>query len=153
MKSKLQKKLIEKYRQFFTTEREMYTGEKPTAEEIHELLNQKEIVLPIQFGIECGDGWCMLLDNLMGSIESHLNPNNSWPRKERIPLQIDQIKEKFGGLRFYYTGGDDRVEGMVSLAERLSYSICEHCGSTKNVTQIKGGWITTLCEDCMKKQK
>jgi len=152
MTTELQKKLIEEYHQFFTTEREIYTGEIPTLEEVRKLLNQEKMVLPIQFGIECGDGWYMLLDNLMGSIESHLNPENSWPRKERVPLQIDQIKEKFGGLRFYYSGGTDRVTGMVDFAERLSYCICEHCGSTKNVRQTKG-WIKTLCEDCMEKQK
>lgn len=151
MTTELQNKLLMKFPQFFTTERKIYTGEKPMAEEIEELLNQEEMVLPIQFGIECGDGWFMLLEQLMGSIESHLNPENSWPRKERIPLNITQIKEKFGGLRFYYYGGDEEVRGMVRLAESLSYHICEHCGSTKNVTQTKG-WIKTLCEDCIIKK-
>ena len=123
-----------------------------TMNDVQELLNQKEMVLPIQFGFECGDGWYMLLKTLLSSIEWHLNPENSWPRKERPPFQIVQIKEKFGGLRFYYDGGDDRIQGMVNLAESLSYEICEHCGSTKNVTQTKG-WIASLCEDCMKKTK
>jgi len=149
MKSELQRKLILEFPQFFTTDRKIHIGENPE-EELNELLTQEEIVLPIQFGVECGDGWFMLLEQLMRSIESHLNPENTWPRKERIPLQIDQIKEKFGGLRFYYHGGDNEVRGMVNFAERLSYSICEQCGSTKNVTQTKG-WIITLCEDCMKK--
>lgn len=154
MKSELQKKLIETYPHFFTADRKIYIGEKPVVEEVQELLDQKEIVLPIQFGFECSDGWYMLLDQLMASIESHLNPGNSWPRKERTPLQIMQIKEKFGGLRFYYSGGDDVVRGMVQLAESLSYEICEHCGSTKNIMQTEG-WITTLCEDCrsIKKNK
>ena len=148
MKTELQRKLILEFPQFFTTDRKIHIGENPE-EELNELLTQEEIVLPIQFGVECGDGWFMLLEQLMRSVESHLNPENSWPRKERIPLQIDQIKEKFGGLRFYYHGGDNEVRGMVNLAERLSYSICEQCGSTKNVTQTKG-WIITLCEDSMK---
>lgn len=149
MKSELQKKLIEKYPHFFHTGGlKIYTGEKPVKNEVDELLNQKEMVLPIQFGFECGDGWYMLLEQLLENIEHHLNPENSWPKKERIPLQINQIKEKFGGLRFYYSGGDDFVRGMVYLAESLSYHICENCGSTKNVSQTKD-WITTLCEDCM----
>ena len=148
MKTELQRKLILEFPQFFTTDRKIHIGENPE-EELNELLTQEEIVLPIQFGVECGDGWFMLLEQLMRSVESHLNPENSWPRKERIPLQIDQIKEKFGGLRFYYHGGDNEVRGMVNLTERLSYCICEECGSTKNVTQTKG-WIITLCEDCMK---
>jgi hypothetical protein len=148
MKTELQRKLIDTYPQFFTNDRKIHIGEQPMVEELVELLHQKEMVLPIQFGIECWDGWYTLLDNLMGSIENHLNPENSWPRKERVPLQITQIKQKFGGLRFYYDGGDDEVRGMVNLAERLSYCICEKCGSTENVTQTEG-WIKTLCEDCM----
>jgi hypothetical protein len=115
MKSELQRKLILEFPQFFTTDRKIHIGENPE-EELNELLTQEEIVLPIQFGVECGDGWFMLLEQLMRSIESHLNPENTWPRKERIPLQIDQIKEKFGGLRFYYHGGDNEVRGMVNFA-------------------------------------
>lgn len=52
-------------------------------------------------------------------------------------------------LRFYYDGGDEKIDGMVWLAEHMSYYICEDCGSTKNIGQTKG-WITTLCEDCSK---
>jgi len=152
MKSELQRKLILKFPRFFTTDQKIYIGNEPMMEEVNELLNQKEIVLPIQFGVECGDGWYMLIEQLMENIESHLDPENTWPRKERIPLEIIQIKEKFGGLRFYYNGGDDIVKGMIQLAEGLSYHICEHCGSTKNVTQTTG-WIKTLCEDCLLKTK
>jgi hypothetical protein len=151
MKSLLQENLLQKFPQFFSTDRKIYTGED-TMNDVQELLDQKEMVLPIQFGFECGDGWYMLLEELMESIEWHLDPEHQYPRKERIPFQINQIKEKFGGLRFYYSGGDDVIRGMVFLAESLSLKICEHCGSTKNVTQTKG-WISTLCEDCMKNEK
>ena len=58
-----------------------------------------------------------------------------------------QVKEKFGGLRFYYYGGNEKIDGMIWLAENMSYNICETCGSTENIGQTKG-WITTLCEKC-----
>ena len=61
-----------------------------------------------------------------------------------------QVKEKFGGLRFYYNGGDEKIDGMVWLAEHMSYHTCEECGSVNNIGQTKG-WIITLCEDCSKK--
>lgn len=61
-----------------------------------------------------------------------------------------QVKEKFGGLRFYYDGGDEKIDGMVWLAEHMSYHTCEECGSITNIGQTKG-WIITLCEDCSKK--
>lgn len=190
MKTELQNKLLQKYPQFFQSDLKIYTGEKPVIEEVSELLNQKEMVIPIQFGFECGDGWYMLLNELMGEIDNHLknvNRNNKnkfkyqwmwnfqaylrrkynsktrmyafaeWiykkaPRKKlpEVTIRIDQIKEKFGGLRFYYTGGDDVIDGMTSLAESLSYKICESCGTTKGVGQT-GGWIYTVCRDCLQK--
>lgn len=191
MKTELQAKLLKKYPQFFTTTREIYIGREDMGVEMAKLLNQKAIVLPIQFGFECGNGWYMLLDQLMGEIENHLqnvNRNNKnkfkyqwmwnlqrwlrvrtsakqtrlrslgdWiyekaPRKNmpEVTVQIDQIKEKFGGLRFYYSGGDDDIDGMVSLAESLSYHICETCGSTLNIGYTKG-WIATMCQSCYEK--
>ena len=150
MKSRLQKKLLKEYPQFFdyAGDRKIYTGEN-SLDHLLDMYEQKEIVLPIQFGFECGDGWYIIIEELFKSIEWHLDTSHSWPRKERIPFNIEQVKEKFGGLRIYYSGGDDVIRGMVSFAESLSYKICENCGSTKNVTQTKG-WITTLCEDCIK---
>ncbi len=192
MKTELQNKLLQKYPQFFQSDLKIYTGEKPMKEEVQELLKQEEMVIPIQFGFECGDGWYMLLDELMGEIDNHLknvNRNNKnkfkyqwmwklqtylrrkyksktkmyafaeWiyekaPRKKlpEVTIRIDQIKEKFGGLRFYYTGGDDVVDGMASLAESLSYKICEACGTTKGVGQTSG-WIYTVCWDCLQKNE
>ncbi len=193
MKNELQKKLISKYPEFFQTDLKIYTGEKPDPmEEVQELLNQKEMVMPIQFGFECGDGWYMLLDELMGEIKNHIENENrnranefkykwmwnlqaylrrkhykkpklealaEWiyekaPRGVRPPISvhIDQIKEKFGGLRFYYSGGDDMIYGITSLAESLSYRICESCGSTLNVGQTQG-WIYTVCKPCLDKNE
>lgn len=61
-----------------------------------------------------------------------------------IPQLIaDQVKEKFGGLRFYHHGGDDFCDGVLSMAENLSYRICEECGAPGKVGGK--GWIRTLC--------
>lgn len=192
MKTELQDKLLKKYPQFFTTTHEIYIGKEETGVELAKLLNQKTLVLPIQFGFECGNGWYMLLDELMGEIQQHLENANrnrkrgnhkykflekwsyNWrirsahnqtfkkkigewieknaPRVYLPPLtiQVDQVKEKFGGLRFYYSGGDDEISGMVGLAESLSYNICETCGNTKNIGRTKG-WITTMCQECYDK--
>jgi hypothetical protein len=66
-------------------------------------------------------------------------------------VTLDQVKEKFGTLRFYYTGGDDYISGMVSLAESMSGVTCEGCG---NVGERSGeGWIRTICASCDEKRK
>jgi hypothetical protein len=59
-------------------------------------------------------------------------------------VTLDQIKEKFGTLRFYYTGGDEYISGMVTMAEAMSGVTCEECG---NPGERRGrGWIYTACD-------
>lgn len=58
-------------------------------------------------------------------------------------VKIDQIKEKFGELRFYYSGGDKQVAGMVRFAEYLANQTCEVSGE-KGELCVRGGWYKTL---------
>jgi hypothetical protein len=75
-------------------------------------------------------------DNIMES-ESAVIPKVDW-------VHIEQIKEKFGGLRFYYYGGDDHISGMVRMAEIWAGRTCEKCGDKGE--RRSGGWIRTLCD-------
>lgn len=86
------------------------------------------------WGLEIGDGWYDIISNVCVLIEKH-SPD----------VRFDQIKEKFGGLRIYYSGGSDYVQGVVDLAEELSYKTCEVCGNKGEPN--KTGWIRTLCKD------
>ena len=61
-------------------------------------------------------------------------------------VTLDQVKEKYGTLRFYYSGGDDVIDGMVRMAESMTEVTCEECG---NVGERRGGgWIHTFCTPC-----
>jgi len=95
-------------------------------------------------GVECGDGWFWLIDNLCNCIQNYIN-NNSVDQVEAV-----QVKEKFGGLRFYINYSDDIVFGMIRLAENISYNICEECGSFEGKMAYAGYWIKTLCPKCVK---
>ena len=106
--------------------------------------------LPMQetcmcWGFECGDGWFNILDQLMGNIQHHIDWKN---KKEEVVAQVtlDQVKEKFGTLRFYYTGGDDVIDGMVRMAESMSGVTCEECSAPAKTHGP--GWIRTICEPC-----
>jgi hypothetical protein len=71
---------------------------------------------------------------------------------EPIPqVTLDQVKEKFGTLRFYYSGGDDYISGMVTMAESMSGVICEDCGNPGE--RKGGGWVRTICEPCETKRE
>jgi len=102
------------------------------------------------WGFECGDGWYNILNQLMGNIQHHIDWKN---RNGEVVAQVtlDQVKEKFGTLRFYYTGGDDYISGMVAMAESMSGVTCEECG--KPGKRNDGGWIRTMCEPCEKKRE
>ncbi len=95
---------------------------------------------------ECSDGWYTIIDRLCANIQSHTD----WWNKNRearpvVPqVVVTQIKEKMGGLRFYYDGGDEYISGLVTMAESWADHTCEVCGNTG--VRRGGGWIKTLCD-------
>jgi hypothetical protein len=63
--------------------------------------------------------------------------------EKKIPIAV-QIKEKFGGLRFYVQAATDKHYNYISFAESMSYRTCEECGAPgKTYTD---GWHKTLCD-------
>jgi hypothetical protein len=93
-------------------------------------------------GFAVGAGWYPILETLCANIQSHID----WrvkQGKDIAQVEVDQIKEKFGGLRFYYDGGDEAVAGMVRMAEAWADHSCETCGAPG--TSGGKGWIKTLC--------
>lgn len=58
-------------------------------------------------------------------------------------MSIQQIKEKFGGLRVYMTGWA-RVRDIIDAYETVSTTTCIRCGKA-NATRITGGWISPYC--------
>ena len=107
------------------------------------------------YGIDCGDGWYDLLNALCQNIQGHID----WKakalatdeEKEGLQLIATQIKEKFGSLRFYYSGGDDYTAGLIHMAESISGMICETCGDRATVKT--SGWIKNICNACHIKGK
>jgi hypothetical protein len=97
-------------------------------------------------GIAVSPGWWPIIEILCANIQSHTNWWNT-NRKDRPIVEqvvVEQIKEKFGGLRFYYQGGDDTIAGMVRMAEAWADHSCEECGAPGNLRH--GGWVRTLCD-------
>ena len=83
---------------------------------------------------ECvGKGWSKLLDSIYDNLEED--------------TYVLQVKEKFGGLRFYIASGDDFIFDVIEKAENDSYKICEDCGKPGELRE-ELSWIRTLCDDC-----
>jgi len=114
------------------------------------------------WGFECGDGWFNILNVLCSNIQLHIDWRNSrresmlrdnpynQPVPDEVPqVIVDQVKEKLGTLRFYYHGGDDKIDGMVRMAESISAFTCEKCGAPG---KMRGrGWLYTACDTHTKK--
>lgn len=81
-----------------------------------------------------GDGWLQLLHDLIEELIAA-----GWDK------QIKQVKEKFGGLRFYIGGGSQEIHDIISKYEALSYHVCEVCGEQGELRNDIG-WYRTLCD-------
>ena len=156
MKAELQNKLFEKYPKIL--------GQKD--------LDKTQTAMC--WGIACGDGWYNIIDTLCWHIQQEVDvPHKEiqnyteWLKdpelpeetveyfqqqiaklKDRIIPQVEatQVKEKYGGLRFYIMWGNEKIDALISFAESMSECTCEECG--RPGTQDTDGWIKTLCEEC-----
>jgi len=120
-------------------------------QEYDAFVKQLEETYPAMFsgpygGISVDTGWWPIIASLCANIQSHTD----WWNKNRETrpvveqVVVEQIKEKFGGLRFYYSGGDEKISGMVTMAEAWASNACEECGAPG--ISRGGGWIKTLCD-------
>lgn len=105
------------------------------------------------WGFSHGDGWFEILEAACSNIQHHVD----WKRRQHLELSDEefdeqhqviaaQVKEKFGGLRFYVDNCDDYVRGVIAMAESMSYRTCEGCGN--HGVKRTSGWIRTLCDTC-----
>ena len=78
-----------------------------------------------------GPGWGKILDKLYD-----VKPR--W-------VHVLQVKEKWGGLRFYTGGATDSFFDAIRTAEKESYETCELCGEPGKLREDLG-WILTLCD-------
>ncbi len=93
---------------------------------------------PPACSLECGDGWFRLIERLCDSVQALVD-------QQDIGQHVAQhVKEKFGGLRFYWYASDDRVDAMTDLAEALSHFTCEQCGAPG--VRNTNGWMSTRCD-------
>jgi hypothetical protein len=86
------------------------------------------------FPFECGRGWYGLLDRLAAALAAYPD------------VRATQVKEKFGTLRFYYTGGNATTDVLVDAAAAESAKTCETCGDPG--TLRNNGWLTVKCAAC-----
>lgn len=88
-----------------------------------------------------GTGWHPLIK----SLEEELNTISPG-------YALQQVKEKFGGLRYYAQPAEgtidtkviDSFRAAISRAEEKSTTVCEECGQPGEL-KADNGWYHTLC--------
>ena len=103
----------------------------------------------LQVGLEHGPGWFPIIETLCIKLEALAETLEEDDRPHVV-----QIKEKFGGLRFYFEndlhGIDERFRHFVKHAYNQCAVACELCG--KPGTLRRNPWIRVLCDADQKRE-
>ena len=127
-----------------------------------ELLEELKEVFPEAFtntyfyGLECDIGWGDILKEILTELKEVISSLKDWSSPV---FRVAQIKEKFGGLRFYidfnqevdenFTLPNDVVVQFYNIIEKgedKSFSVCEYCGKEGELRRLS--WLKTLCDNC-----
>lgn len=94
--------------------------------------------------VSCSRGWYPIIIELDEALAA-IDPD----------YELHQVKEKYGGLRYYFGTSESiaeadrkRMEQLVDEAEERCESTCELCGGPGSRHVTPHGWYRTLCEAC-----
>ena len=95
-------------------------------------------------GFEHGDGWFDLVWRLCEELEPLVA---EYEKATGSRFEVVQVKEKFGGLRFYAHGTNDAIRQRIKAAELESTKTCELCGSPGQL--FESPWLGVRCDECV----
>jgi len=67
-------------------------------------------------------------------------------KRTNTTIYIEQIKEKYGQLRFYCNAHQE-IQEIIDDYSKLSENICIVCGKP-DVSMLDTGWISPVCKEC-----
>ncbi len=123
MKRDLEAKLRDEFPTFF---RDMYGPAKDTC---------------MHWGCTCGDGWFSLVRQCCLGLHAYLGEH------PELDFKFTQVKEKFGLLRIYSEGGDDRTQALIEEAQDTSAQVCEECGRREGVIHDNRSTLCPVCRE------
>jgi hypothetical protein len=106
----------------------------------------------MSWGFDCPPTWNNILYELSVAIQAQLK---FLPPDIASEFRAEQVKEKYGTLRFYHSciqGSDElcttvetEIERLVVVAEDATETTCSDCGKQGKLRNDIG-WVTTLCD-------
>jgi len=128
MRQELERKLVERWPHWFDVQGDI-----------------RKTLMPR--GFQCGDGWFDLIQRLCERLEplvSELTATLPFGKH----FEVQQVKQKFGGLRFYVSHRSAAIDAEIAGASLDSQCTCEDCGHPGTLRK-KDGWLVTLCDKCL----
>jgi hypothetical protein len=123
MQKALEQKLVERWPTWFDTEGDVrYTA--------------------MPWGFTHDDGWFDILWRLCEDLEPLVA---EFEAAGGHKFEVLQVKEKFGGLRFYVNHKSDAIRQRIEAAIEESFHNCEICEKPGNLREY--GLIKTLCDE------
>jgi hypothetical protein len=123
MRKELEQKLVERCPTWFNTKGDVR----------HTLMS---------FAFQHEDGWFDILWRLCEDLEPLVA---ALEKQTERSFEILQVKEKFGGLRFYVNHANDAIRQRIKVAQQESFRTCEVCGQPGKCREV--GRIKTLCDE------
>lgn len=106
---------------------------------------------PMKWGFSCRDGWFQILMRLSERIEADLQAmREAGTPAEKLPHAL-QVKEKFGGLRFYMDRQSEKWTDWIKEAEAESLETCEWCSAPGTLYERRG-YMQTMCDLCARRE-
>src|ERR1035437_5335219 len=99
-------------------------------------------------GFAHGDGWFSLLWRLCEDLEPLVA---ALEKQTGSRFDVVQVKEKFGGLRFYAHGTNDAIRQRIKAAGLESTMTCELCGKPGQL--FESPWLGVRCDECVQKSQ
>lgn len=90
----------------------------------------------IGISCDCEDGWYPLIREMCREITTAFETAGA-----SVDLVVEQVKQKYGELRFYFQSNNPMLQTIVDKYEDRSGEVCEVCGRPDLF------WIQTLCEE------
>ena len=95
------------------------------------------------WGFTHDDGWFGLLWRLCEDLEPLVTEMEQAGGRQ---FEVLQVKEKFGGLRFYVNCRKEKaIRQRIGAAAEESFRTCEVCGQPGRLRELR--WIKTLCDE------
>lgn len=99
--------------------------------------------------LEVDLGWIPIISDMMKELSPYFQKDPTF--------KIEQVKQKFAGLRVYFSSREqnyEEINAIVNKSVKRASLTCEMCGATEGVAVVSPRyWMFNLCPNCFERVK